>query len=178
MGLGAQRALEVADGLRRSMDSRGCSSVMTEPWSAPRGERRVISSQLGHFQRRRAVRLGDEQLIDSFAPFDGAVEVPRVPHSIPIAILAVALCLGAGCRSPRSAPSASEAARDTVECVDPRSPICTQDYRPVCGLRDTGIRCVTTPCDSTEWKTYSNACAACSDSSVERYRPGACVADR
>jgi hypothetical protein len=178
MGLGAQRVLEVADGLRRPKGSRGCSSVTTEPWFAPRGEQRAISPQLGHFQRRRVVRLGDAQLIDSFAPFDGAVEVPRVPHSIPIAILAVALCLGTGCRSPRSAPSAPEAARDTVECVDPRSPICTQDYRPVCGLRDTGTRCVTTPCDSTEWKTYSNACAACSDSSVERYRPGACEADR
>jgi hypothetical protein len=112
------------------------------------------------------------------APFNGAVEVPRVPQLLLVAILAAPLCMGAGCGPPRSAPSALESARDTVECVDPRSPICTQDYRPVCGLRDTGIRCVTTPCDSTEWKTYSNACSACSDPSVERHRPGACEADR
>jgi len=36
---------------------------------------------------------------------------------------------------------------------------------------------VTTPCDATEWKTYSNACAACSESAVLRYRAGACDED-
>ncbi len=116
-------------------------------------------------------------MIDFAAPFEGAVEVPQVSNLLLVAVLTAILCLGVGCRPPRSAPSVAEAARDTVECVDPRSPFCTQDYLPVCGLRDTGIRCVTTPCDSTEWKTYSNACAACSDSSVERYRPGACEVD-
>ena len=127
---------------------------------------------------QRAVRLGGEQAIDFSASFSGAVEVPRIPHLLLVAILAATLCTSAGCRSQRSAPAALEPAPELVECTDPRSPICTQDYRPVCGLRDTGIRCVTTPCDSTEWKTYSNACAACSDSSVEGHRPGACEADR
>jgi hypothetical protein len=116
--------------------------------------------------------------MDSLAPFDGAVEVPRISHLLLVAVFAATLCGGAGCQPQRSTPSEAETARDTVECVDPRSPICTQDYLPVCGLRDTGIRCVTTPCDSAEWKTYSNACSACSDPSVERYRSGACEADR
>jgi hypothetical protein len=104
--------------------------------------------------------------------------VPRISNALLVAVLAATPYMGAGCRPTRSTPSAAEAAREPVECVDPRSPICTQDYRPVCGLRDTGIRCVTTPCDSAEWKTYSNACTACSDPSVELYRPGACEADR
>ena len=104
--------------------------------------------------------------------------MPWISHSLLVAVLAVALCMGAGCQPPQSAPSSVEDARDPVECVDPRSPICTQDYLPVCGLRDTGIRCVTTPCDSAEWKTYSNACTACSDPNVEHYRPGACEEGR
>jgi hypothetical protein len=117
-------------------------------------------------------------VIDFAAPFDGVIEVPRIAHSLLAAVLAASACLGAACRPSPSAPNAVTTARDSVECEDPRSPICTQDYLPVCGLRDTGIRCVTTPCDSSEWKTYSNACTACSDPSVERYRPGACEADR
>ena len=104
--------------------------------------------------------------------------MPRISQALRVAILLATLCMGAGCRSQPSTPPAAETVRDAVECVDPRSPICTQDYLPVCGLRDTGIRCVTTPCDSSEWKTYSNACVACSDTSVELYRPGACEADR
>ena len=98
----------------------------------------------------------------------------RISQSFFIAVFTATLCLGMGCGSPQSTPAIAEAARDTIECMDPRPEMCTQDYRPVCGLRDTGIRCVTTPCDSTEWETYSNGCSACSDASVERYRPGAC----
>jgi hypothetical protein len=35
---------------------------------------------------------------------------------------------------------------------------CTLEYAPVCGQIDTGIRCVTTPCDTYVEKTYSNMC--------------------
>lgn len=35
---------------------------------------------------------------------------------------------------------------------------CTQEYDPVCGVVDTGIRCVTTPCPSSAEKTFSNKC--------------------
>jgi hypothetical protein len=109
---------------------------------------------------------------------NGAAAVSRISPRFPLAALAATLCLGCPGHTPRPAPVDAELARDAIECAEPRSPICTQDYRPVCGLRDTGIRCVTTPCDSTEWKTYSNACTACSDASVARYRPGACDEDR
>ena len=61
-----------------------------------------------------------------------------------------------------------------TECQDPRPEMCTEEYRPVCALRDTGVRCVTTPCPSEEWKTYGNACAACSDTDVMGYKHGEC----
>lgn len=36
--------------------------------------------------------------------------------------------------------------------------LCTLEYAPVCGRVDTGIRCITTPCDTYIEKTYSNNC--------------------
>ena len=36
--------------------------------------------------------------------------------------------------------------------------MCIDLYQPVCGQIDTGIRCVTTPCPSSEEKTFSNSC--------------------
>ena len=59
-------------------------------------------------------------------------------------------------------------------CEDPRPQICTREYLPVCGHKDTGIRCVTMPCPSFELQTYGNACTACSDPQVLAYQPGAC----
>ncbi len=59
-------------------------------------------------------------------------------------------------------------------CKDPRPEVCTQQHEPVCAKRDTGIRCVTTPCPSEENVTITNACVACSDSKVFGYVPGAC----
>jgi len=64
-----------------------------------------------------------------------------------------------------------------VECVVPRPEVCTRDWRPVCALRDTGIRCVTTPCDAWERKTFANACTACADAAVYGWRPGECPAE-
>ena len=63
---------------------------------------------------------------------------------------------------------------DLKKCPEPRPQMCTRDYRPVCASRDTGIRCITTPCPSSEQKTYGNACSACADASVMAYRDGAC----
>ena len=59
-------------------------------------------------------------------------------------------------------------------CKDPRSQICTREYRPVCATRDTGVRCVTTPCPSTETVTKANVCTACADEKVVSYVMGAC----
>lgn len=64
-----------------------------------------------------------------------------------------------------------------TKCSDPRPQMCTMDYRPVCAQRDTGIRCVKAPCPSSEWKTYSNGCSACSDADVSGYRGGSCDED-
>jgi hypothetical protein len=50
------------------------------------------------------------------------------------------------------------------------------EYAPVCATRDTGIRCITAPCPSSETKTYSNACSACTDPKVSQYVKGACPA--
>ena len=61
-----------------------------------------------------------------------------------------------------------------AECTEPRSEMCTRDWRPVCARRDTGVRCVTTPCPSWETRTYGNACSACADPAVHGFWPGEC----
>jgi hypothetical protein len=86
-------------------------------------------------------------------------------------LLAIVAALGLACsRTPEEAPTAPA----YFECVVPRPEVCTKEWRPVCGLRDTGVRCVTGPCDSWEAKTYGNACTACADAEVQGWRPGEC----
>lgn len=63
---------------------------------------------------------------------------------------------------------------DFIFCTSPRPEICTQQYSPVCGTVDTGIRCVTEPCPSEEQVTFTNGCIACSNSSVSGYYLGSC----
>jgi hypothetical protein len=46
---------------------------------------------------------------------------------------------------------------DPLSTLD-TSIMCPLNYDPVCGQKDTGIRCVTTPCPSIENKTYGNTC--------------------
>ncbi len=53
--------------------------------------------------------------------------------------------------------------QETVSCPEPRPQICTQDYHPVCAVRQDG-----------SYKTYANGCSACSDPEVTGYREGAC----
>ncbi len=91
-----------------------------------------------------------------------------------VVLLGLIACLfAAGC-SATALDNAPEVELEVV-CQDPRPQMCTMDYTPVCGLRDTGVRCVTTPCPSTEWKTYSNGCTACSDAQVFGYVSGECT---
>jgi len=63
---------------------------------------------------------------------------------------------------------------DSNKCNEPRPEFCTMDFNPVCATRDNGIRCVTTPCSSTESATYSNGCSACADKNVFSYVAGEC----
>ncbi len=59
-----------------------------------------------------------------------------------------------------------------VQCSTPRPEICYELYQPVCAARDNGLRCVTTPCPSTEIATYSNDCKACADPAVQGFVTG------
>lgn len=59
-------------------------------------------------------------------------------------------------------------------CPEQRPEVCPLMYRPVCATRDNGVRCVTTPCDSSEQVTYPNGCAACADKRVFSYTPEHC----
>lgn len=62
--------------------------------------------------------------------------------------------------------SSSKADEDITICTEPRPEVCTMDYTPVCGLQNVSGK--------EEWKTYSNACGACSDSTVTGYRKDTC----
>jgi hypothetical protein len=80
-------------------------------------------------------------------------------------ILTVAL-IGALALACSSSPDGSEDATEKVPvtaCAEPRPELCTMEYIPVCGHHYSGER-----------KTYSNACAACSDPDVSGRRPGPC----
>jgi len=82
------------------------------------------------------------------------------------------LCLGCAA----DAENAGDPPADDVHhaCESPRPELCAQLYDPVCAQRDTGVRCVTTPCDSTEPREYPNACEACADPKVLSYTRGPC----
>jgi len=53
--------------------------------------------------------------------------------------------------------------RDMIACENPRPEMCTRDFRPVCSLSESGV-----------YKTYSNACEACSNKPVLSYYKGVC----
>lgn len=59
----------------------------------------------------------------------------------------------------------AEASQDTAyqSCPERRPEICTQEYRPVCGLADDQLP-----------HTYGNACTACADEQVHGYSTGEC----
>jgi hypothetical protein len=64
-----------------------------------------------------------------------------------------------------------------IACKNPRPQVCTMNYQPVCGRVDTGIRCIKAPCPASKFKTFSNACAACSNPKVYGYTDGRCKQD-
>jgi predicted methyltransferase len=61
-------------------------------------------------------------------------------------------------------------------CGAPRPTECSEFPEPVCAQVDTGIRCIKAPCDSSENKTFKNACQACREPNVLNYERGACAA--
>ncbi len=88
------------------------------------------------------------------------------------AILFMFVCILTSCAT-QSKPNPES--QKLTECPEQRPSICTREYLPVCATRDTGIRCVTAPCPSSEEKTYGNACSACADVKVFGHHPGACA---
>jgi len=96
------------------------------------------------------------------------------PAAIIIALALLAPGIGCSANGTEAEATTEPSAAIAKECSDPRPEMCTQDYRPVCATRDTGIRCVTEPCPASEQKTYSNACSACSDPKVMRWVAGPC----
>ena len=93
-------------------------------------------------------------------------------------LLLLAACSQAPVASepPKDGPPPPETRNEPVACTDPRPEMCTMIYAPVCATRDTGIRCITAPCPSTEQVTKSSACNACSDPKVISYVKGECPA--
>ena len=44
----------------------------------------------------------------------------------------------------------------------------------VCARIDTGVRCITTPCPSFEFRSYEDTCSACSDHKLTEVFTGSC----
>lgn len=86
--------------------------------------------------------------------------------------MTIALLFGTALSSAQQVDPASKVP-GYVTCPDKRPDMCTKEYRPVCGKRDTGTRCITKPCPS-ERRTYGNKCEACADKKVYGYVPQAC----
>jgi hypothetical protein len=92
-----------------------------------------------------------------------------VPHrpALPIwrllALVGLALaCNGSGAPAEPATSAGAASAGELTPCPEPRPEMCTMDYVPVCGRR------------GAEWKTYPNACGACSDPAVSGFRAGPC----
>jgi len=62
--------------------------------------------------------------------------------------------------------SSTDVKDDLTVCTEPRPEICTMDYTPVCGLQRLSA--------VEQWKTYPNACSACSDATVIGHKKDSC----
>ena len=71
-------------------------------------------------------------------------------------------------------PESEVLQNEYTECKTERSKICTKEYKPVCAVNDNGLRCITSPCASTNLVTKSNSCTACSDETVLGYYENDC----
>lgn len=90
------------------------------------------------------------------------VRTARPRSAAGLSCLAMMLIACCGCAQTGAQP-------ELVRCTEPRPEICTMDYTPVCALVNGS--------GTAQWKTYANACTACSDSAVTGYRENACAAE-
>ena len=105
----------------------------------------------------------------------------RASHrwNLPLLLLLAACSqapVASGSGQPAPADTPKEEKNEPVMCTEPRPEVCTMIYAPVCATRDTGVRCITTPCPSSEQVTKSSSCNACSDPKVISYVKGECPA--
>jgi hypothetical protein len=103
----------------------------------------------------------------------------RASHrwNLPLLLLLVACSQAPVASEPAKETPPPQARTEPVMCSEPRPEACTAQYDPVCATRDTGVRCITTPCPSSEQKTMGNACTACSDPKVMSWTKGECPAN-
>lgn len=95
----------------------------------------------------------------------GARNTRAVTRALGAAAAGALLALGcAGSGAAPDDPAAGAPEPGFTRCVEPRHPMCTRDYRPVCAQTPDG------------WKTYPNACSACADPAVAGHKPGECPA--
>jgi hypothetical protein len=102
--------------------------------------------------------------------------MPRIAKKIFIITVAIFAVVACQTKADKNYSSNLENKNNTQAqvCSNPRPEICTREYKPVCAVVDTKVRCVKAPCPSTIKKTYSNSCTACSDNNVYEYSLGVC----
>jgi hypothetical protein len=80
-----------------------------------------------------------------------------------LAFVALTACVSVSCSPSTDERDPRLSEPGLTVCKEPRPQVCTAHYDPVCGSLGDGI-----------YKSYSNACSACSEAAVVGYRPGAC----
>jgi len=78
--------------------------------------------------------------------------------SCPVFLLSLMMLVTACASADKKEPGIKE-----IICQDPRPQMCTMHYMPVCALLQ-----------EKQYKTYSNACSACSDPDVISYIKASC----
>jgi lipid-binding SYLF domain-containing protein len=111
---------------------------------------------------RRYDHPGARTLRDALAPRAGAAAVP------------VASATTNGAAGARLAPPPGEQRECSPESRQVSA--CTFISAPVCGIVDTGIRCIKAPCpEAAKFSDFPNACLACKEQKTIGYYSGACV---
>ena len=115
---------------------------------------------------------------------ESAADAAQVYAAEPMPIPTAPEAGSSGAITAMSAPAADQPDNDDLivpaeesfqACPERRPETCTKFYQPVCGQRDTGVRCVMAPCtEAVEWLSYGNQCMACADDKVHGYYDGAC----